>query len=423
MYQRFKRQLLDEMEMRRDVMVLKASEPSLEPIFEVSSFDDKLYKRILNEFDMIAVRHAEDLLYDLCVKYKIKAEKAVNLYPFDLKMTINGQSCCIELKTSPRVFNADSYRRFIDCVQNSQQPVYLVYLLKDNYQSRNAIARQNLCIHNKCDLSNLKIMLFEDFLLEQFGIKELNLFKKAMMTYKDEMHQAVGYQITEIFNSHNLAALREEIEQDILNFEYDRVKNDIFTEIHSIDDKFADLNNKNFENIRNLFLNQKRYKLLIGNGDFAKSLLTSEWLLKKYFSLPEMDNTFIVAGYLKSIEQLLWNIIYIVGQGRQMKGIVIKDDSAENIDTTLGTMQYFITNYTNDDLFESIFGTSTHFVMRYLRYQLSSWRTKYRNGYFHKKILEDKDVIDMLRDKTFFLYLLILGSISLDDNAMMMLSI
>lgn len=76
MYQRFKRQLLDEMEMRRDIIVLNASEPSLEPIFEVSSSDDKLYLRILNEFDRIAVRHVEDLLYDLCVKYKIEAEKA-----------------------------------------------------------------------------------------------------------------------------------------------------------------------------------------------------------------------------------------------------------------------------------------------------------------------------------------------------------
>ena len=195
-----------------------------------------------------------------------------------------------------------------------------------------------------------------------------------MMTYKDEMHQAVGYQITEIFNPHNLAVLKAELEQDILNFEYDRVKNNRFTEIHLIDDKFKDLSNTNFENIKRLFLNQKRYKGLIGNSDFAKSFLTSEWLIKKYFSLPEMDNTFIVAGYLKSIEQLLWNIIYAIGQGRQIRGVTIQGDNAEDIDTTLGSLEYFITNYANDDLFENIFGTSTHFVMRYLKYQLSAWR-------------------------------------------------
>ena len=170
-----------------------------------------------------------------------------------MKMKIDGQLCCIELKTSPRVFNSDSYRRFIDYVQNSQQPVYLVFLLKVSPQSRIAIARQSLQIHKRCDLPNLKTMLFEDFLLEQFGITELNLLKKAMMTYKDEMHQAVGYQITEIFNPHNLAVLKAELEQDILNFEYDRVKNNRFTEIHLINDTFKDLSNTNFENIKRLF--------------------------------------------------------------------------------------------------------------------------------------------------------------------------
>lgn len=423
MYQRFKRQLLDEMEMRRDMIVLKVSEPSPEPIFEVSSSDDKLYQHILYEFNMIAVRHVENLLYDLCVKYEIDVEKAVNIGSFDLKMSINGQLCCIELKTSPTVFNSSSYSRFINRVQNSQQPVYLVYLLKDSHQSRNAINRHELRINKNCNVSNLKTMLFEDFLLEQFGVNELNLFKKAMMTYKDEMHQAVGYQITEIFNSRNLAILKEELEQDILNFEYERIKNNRFTEIHSIDDKFRDLNNTNFRNIKKLFLEQKRYKLLLGNSDFAKSFLTSEWLIKKYFSLPEMDNTFIVTGYLKSIEQLLWNVIHIVGQGRQMRGITIEDNNTEDIDTTLGSLQFFIANYANDDLFENVFGTSTHFVMRYLKYQLSAWRRNYRNGYFHKNNLEDKERINTIRYETFFLYFLILGSISLDDNAMIMLGI
>lgn len=422
MYERFKRQLLDEMEMKRDMIVLEASEPSLEPIFEVSSSGDKLYQRILREFDRIAVRHVENLIYDLCVKYKIDVELVANRGSFDLKISIDGQTCCIEFKTSPTVFNPLSYSRFADSVQNCQQPVYLVYLLKDSYRSRSAIAKQDLHMREKYDISNLKTMLFEDFLLELFGVDELNLFKKVMITYKEEMHQAVGYQITEIFNPHNLATLKSELEQDILNFEYDRVKIDRFIEIHSIDSTYRDLNDANFRKIKDLFFSQKRYKLLLGNSDFAKSFLTSEWLIKKYFSLPEMDNTFIVAGYLKSIEQLLWSIIHIIGQGRQIRGITIENDNAGDIDTTLGSLQHFIANFDNDDLFENVFGRSTHFIMNYLRNQLSDWRKKYRNGYFHKHNLEDKERIDAIRDETFFLYLLILGTISLDNNTLTMLS-
>lgn len=422
MYERFKKRLLDEMEMKRDMMVLNASEPSLESIFEVSSSDDKLYRRILNEFDRIAVRHVENLICDLCDKYKIDIELVANRGSFDLEISIDGQKCCIEFKTSPIVFNSPSYSRFADSVQNCKQPVYLVYLLKDSYRSRSAIAKQDLRMREKYDMSNLKTMLFEDFLLELFGVDELNLFKKVMITYKEEMHQAVGYQITEIFNPHNLATLKSELEQDILNFEYDRVKTDRFIESHSIDSNYRDLNDSNFRKIKDLFLNQKRYKLLLGNSDFAKSFLTSEWLIKKYFSLQEMDNTFIVAGYLKSIEQLLWSIIHIIGQGRQIRGITIGNDNADDIDTTLGSLQHFIANYDNDDLFENVFGRSTHFVMNYLRNQLSDWRKKYRNGYFHKHNLEDKERINAIRDETFFLYLLILGTISLDNNTLTMMT-
>ena len=184
MYQEFKRKLLDEMEMRRDMIVLNSSDPSVEPIFEVSSSDDKLYRRILDEFDRIAVRFAEDLLYNLCVKHGIEAKKAGNTGLFDLIMSVNGQECYVELKTSPTAFNSSSYsssyRRFIEQVQACNKPVYLVYLLKDSQQSRNAIARQERRLQVDRELSELKTLLLEDFISEQFGIDELNLFKKAM---------------------------------------------------------------------------------------------------------------------------------------------------------------------------------------------------------------------------------------------------
>lgn len=421
MYQKFKRKLLDEMEMRRDMIVLNSSEPLVEPIFEVSSSDDKLYRRILDEFDRIAVRYAENLLYDLCVKHGIEALKAGNTELFDFIMHIGGQECCVELKSSPAAFDSSSYRRFIEQVHACNKPVCLVYLLKDSQLSRNAIARQERRLQTERELPELKIILFEDFIAEQFGMEELVSFKKAMLTYKEEMHQAVGYQITEIFNSHNLGQLKLELENEILNFPYDRIKKERYLELHSEKASFSDINTTNYSKIKNLFLNQSRYKLLLGESDFAKSFLTSEWLFKKYFSLQEMDNTFIVAGYLKSIEQLLWDIIYIIGQGRQIKGVIIEEDNFEDIDTTLGSLEYFITNYSNDDLFETAFGTSTHFVMRYLKSQLSAWREKRRNGYFHKHNLEDRDKIDAIRDETFFLYMLIFGTISLDTDAMLML--
>lgn len=421
MYQEFKRKLLDEMEMRRDVIVLQASKSSYDPIFEVSSDNDKLYHNILTVFDMLAVKHVEALLCDLCLKHGIEAKLADYPEKFDLQMLINGQECYVELKTSPRVFSSTSLHAFAAKVEECDKPVFLVYLIKDGQNNRNAIARQEHFIRKHVVSGNLRVCIFEEFFLERFGVEELSLFKKAMSTYKEEMHQAVGYQITEIFNPHNLGLLKKELDKEIPGFPYDRVKNELYSELHSKDSRFQDLNMANYVNIKNIFLHD-RYKLLLGESDFANSFLTSEWLYKKYFPLQDMDNTFMVAGYLKSIEQLLWDIIYIIGQGREVRGVTLEDDNLGDIDTTLGSLQHFITNYANDDLIENAFGSSTHFVMRYLGKQISEWRSNNRNGYFHKHNLFDKEKIGVIRDQTFFLYLLLLGTITLDQNAIAMLS-
>ena len=427
MYQEFKKRLLEEMERRRDMIVLRTEAPSPEPLFEVSSVNDKLYNRILDEFDRIAIRHVEQLLYVLCKKYNVEAEMTGDIRYFDISVVIHHVRTYIEFK-SVSIFNSELLRKMIEKAKRCASPVYLVFLLKDGQQARRYLAKQEYRINETGTIPNLRIMLFEDLVLELFGREELDAFQKSMITYKDEMHQAVGYQITEIFNEHNLGTLKNELAVELQSFDYDRVKAERFAEIHSENPAFRDLYGYNFNSIKNRFISGCRYQLLLGSSDFAMSFLTSEWLNKKYFSFEEMDNTFIVSGYLKSIEQLLWDIIWIVGQGRLIRRkerqdhsgqkIPIEEERLEDIDSTLGSLNSFITDYNNSDLFESVFGNGTRFVMSYLRKQLSLWTTKYRNGYFHKHNLVRRDIIDSIRDETFFLYLLILGSIALDADAL-----
>jgi hypothetical protein len=242
-----------------------------------------------------------------------------------------------------------------------------------------------------------------------------------MLTFKDEMHQVIGYQITEIFNPYNFENLKNNLVNELIEFPYDRIKTERFHEIHLVDQQFQNISANNYRIIKERFLDGGKYKLLFSNGDFAKSFLTSEWVYKKYFSLSGMDNTFIVAGYLKSIEQLLWDIIHIIGQGRQIKGVTIDADNSDEIDKTLGSLECFITQNSNSDLFENVFGTNNKLLRDYLRKQLSTWRSNYRNGYFHKHNLEDGERIDKIREETIFLYLLILGSIEIDEDTMVML--
>ena len=418
-YQEFKRKLLNEMRLRRDMIVVGTKTTSLEPIFEISNSDDKTYNKILYELDRIALRHSKRLLADLCKDYGIDVKIDNKVTIGDLQITVNYKPILIELVTSPRT---DRLKSKVIEARNLTLPIYFVYLLKDTQKSRDILAKKENALNEICKPIDIRFVLFDDLLAELFGYKELNRFRMAMSTYKEEMHQVIGYQITEMFNEHNLSLLKKELEEELRLFDYDSIRQERFMSLRADNNRFRDINDSNFAIIKTKFVEQERYQLLLKERDFAKSFLTSEWLYKKYVTLPEMDNTFIVAGYLKSIEQLLWRIICIVGQGRAVQGVIVAENNENDIDTTLGSLQWFITDYANDDLFENAFETCTHFVMNYLRAQLKDWKNKYRNGYFHKHNLKDESKIKKIRSETIYLHFLILGTIFLNENTIIRLS-
>ena len=174
-----------------------------------------------------------------------------------------------------------------------------------------------------------------------------------------------------------------------------------------------DLDSENFNTIKNLFINE-RYEILLGKEDFSESFLTSEWLYKNYVKSKEMDNTFIVAGYLKSVEQLLWKILTLKGCKEEFKGINphTGDDIIKN---TLGDLEHFIGNYDNKKIYGKLFGNEVYNVQNYLNEVMKHWRKNYRNGYFHKDKINDPNNIKKIREETYFLYMLILGALDLSD--------
>ena len=131
--------------------------------------------------------------------------------------------------------------------------------------------------------------------------------------------------------------------------------------------------------------------------------------------MANLDNTFMVAGYLKSIEQMLWDIISTVAAGKYIGSSRIGDDDVDKNDTMLGSLKNFLNYSSNQELFNKAFGDDAKYVQRYLNYQLDSWITKNRNGYFHKHNMSEEQVSE-IRKQTYFLYFLILGSLHLTND-------
>ena len=89
-------------------------------------------------------------------------------------------------------------------------------------------------------------------------------------------------------------------------------------QFHDSNQTPLDLTEEQHKLLTNRFLNERRYYALCGNSDFAKCFITSEYLYRVFKeNYPDgtddkdkrdYDYTAIVSGYLKSVEQLLYQL-------------------------------------------------------------------------------------------------------------------
>lgn len=167
--------------------------------------------------------------------------------------------------------------------------------------------------------------------------------------------------------------------------------------------------------IRKNYLDKGRWKVMIGRSNFAISFITSEWFYTMYQLTENLDLTSIVAGYLKSIEQLLFALIQLYeGTGITIKSkgkdiVQFNEENNDIIDTTLGALEQVVKH--NSKLLDV-----NRYAKDYLVETIDDWRNKQRNGYFHKHNLHSLEKVREIRDKALHMYFLILGSFSISDE-------
>ncbi len=409
-YDKFKRDLFESLERERDLIVARNMFDRPMPLFEISNENDRLYTKILQQFNFVIMRSVDLLILDLCELHGINAFRDQD---YDLKVEFNGKIRFVEFRTSPNTFSQGHLHEFVSRQVKDGMPLLIVFLLKDSAVTTKNLQLFQQRINRINERADIDAIIFEDFLEIYFGFDERLSFETAMLNFNEQMHDAVGYQITEICNSKNRQQLKLELSKELkdTDFVLQALNNSCFM---SKPNRECFIEN-DFKKICENFKSRELYNILLGNNDFCESLLTSEWLYKKYFMLEDLDNTFIVAGYFKSIEQLLWNIIRLLGNGRKLRSKTISEDNYDVLDKALGALEQFFDDSENLDLFKEVF-ENKKFVVKYFKSQLSEWRKKYRNGYMHKQMLNDVNTVNNIRKETFFLYVLILGCIDLSEE-------
>ena len=286
--------------------------------------------------------------------------------------------------------------------KSSPKNIY-VLLVKDDANSKQFIEKLKVARFFSCEFITFNRFI-DDFLGEQY----YNHFQEAFKRIEESSQRYKSFDINNVCTPIN-KKYSENVTYDMLCcFPYEDIIKDQGRTLSHYDD------------IYNNFVSKNNMKALFFNEDFANSFISAEWLFQHYMYDDCLDKTYVVASYLKSIEQLLmWIIektstgkdISVLGRGGFVKTQVGSDDFYR---ATLGNLSQFLASHHNSDVYFPFIDRKSRNTISEILFDRIK---KERNGYFHKDNIMKIDIVKSVREKTILLYFLLLGSIDVLKTA------
>ncbi|MDO4538904.1 MAG: hypothetical protein Q4B54_12140, partial [Coriobacteriales bacterium] len=177
--------------------------------------------------------------------------------------------------------------------------------------------------------------------------------------------------------------------------------------------------------------NMRLWRYMLGRSNIAKSLFTSEYLFAEFDGDACFDYTAVISGYLKSIEQLLYEILKITAGGVTLRNrgfgrdwcperirgkyyIVLDEENAQYVDSTLGSLIKALSPMSNrEKVF--LFSENSDWV-KTVTDCLNCYKDECRNNHFHKDVMTDWRRVQQVRDNTLFLYIVLLGGCKMSGS-------
>lgn len=234
---------------------------------------------------------------------------------------------------------------------------------------------------------------FKWFFTKYFGEAEYEIFARCLKQYIEDVNDALGYITVKSLTPNTMINFRRVMERKLEQFDYA-----VLT-----DNKVKDfeLDETEFQKISDQFIGEKKYLLLLGNHSFSESIITAEWLYNSMKRAKAVDLTIIGMGYCKAIEQLLYELICL--RKNELQDVAFNEDDSSWF--TIGTMAMIYKS--NLDVF--LRSDLKWRVKKYIRESVFGFKD-IRNGYFHKDNINDWNKIEEMRQASYLLLFMLLGS-------------
>lgn len=277
----------------------------------------------------------------------------------------------------------------------------------------------------------IKRISIQELFLKYVSEGEYKRFKKNIEAFENKVKEYIGLRVVKTLHPSTLYRFKRIVRDSLKNYMYAELVGD-------------NIKPDQFDLIKKQFIKKEVYTAVIENKVFSDSFITAEWLYDSYKNAGRIDYTFVVLGYFKSIEQMLYAYILLhVGEKYNLKRKYIEGDSKytytnkegkeklrkyvpinqENIDedrldTTLGTMisGFFCSERNIKKLIRK--DIDSEVTVPYIEGILRKVKTL-RNGNFHKHNISEKEAekkVEEARDITYLTFFLVLGAYRLRSS-------
>ena len=415
----FKDRIIKDFPYRRDLLIAKEKgkimqETSIKQYIGINT-DSTLYMAIIKEFNEVVAeayyQFVSQLFYSYANKYMLHTKRNRPV-PFadsqwDLLYrgeTFDGNKFFVVLCVGITEISDDTVRRrLIDYDFTEAENIYVVIL--GDIDGVALLPFRNLEMADKTE-RHYTVVNFNEFLNSFFNREIRKGFIKATKEVNAVVDELIGYSVTEICSKESLTRFKSELVSGWKNTDYNQF--------------FADsgIYPQTKQKLINKFLMQEKYNILLDGGIYSDSYITSEWFYHRYarsIKVNNFDMTAVVAGYFKSVEQLLDAFIVSRRQGKVFQLRKVGDEYEEirvgdtNYKSMLGGIHKFL--FCNRTLFDE----QNLFLQNYYLDKLKTWINTCRNGYFHKDNIQDSNTLHKIRQKTLSLYFFTLVMFQFDD--------
>ena len=406
----FKENILTQIPLIRDKEILEYQKKNIDnhdgaAYIQIADDNFSLYQAILRKLNLHLERQYERMVYSILQKEQGKPEGLRKIdsltderFYFKFYSTQEDREIYAVLRNHlPRAMMEFSVYKNLNAGNDDEVCVVLTRTFE---QIATQVVERR--IERVSGLKNVTVLHLPSFLLRFYGKEAKRCFISAISQLNEELADVIGYSITEICDARALAKFKEQKTADWAHYDYNALIGDIAvppSKIQYLIDKFVA---------------QERYRILFDGNLYSDSYITSEWFYQKYASnikVTNFDMTAVVAGYFKSIEQLLDDFIFRHGKNRSFpcKEKERYKVGSINYQSMLGGMRIFLSE--NDDLFEE---KDTYLQMFYKK-KLGTWIDNCRNGFFHKDNINDSNTLALIRQETLSLYFFTLVMYRFDD--------